>query len=83
MADSLIQQPLDYEALTNLAGRLADHADGIEQVTLHPLEQDIRTARGVVDEHANWRFRIEEIAATLPFENPAKRELLTLIGKEG
>src|SRR5262249_54382464 len=72
---------LDVEQLSALSVRLDDHADSIEQVTLHALEKDIRTARRVVQEHAHWRTEIDAIAATLPFENPAKRELLTLIGK--
>jgi hypothetical protein len=32
---------------------------------------------------AHYRFMIAEIADALPFENPAKKELLELIGKEG
>jgi hypothetical protein len=37
----------------------------------------------VAREHAHWRFVIAEVADALPGENPAKKELLTLIAKEG
>ncbi len=79
--DSLTPKSLDLEQLNQLAARLGDHADGIENITAHQLEKDIRTAVTVVEEHASWRFIIGEVAATLPWENPAKKELLTLIGK--
>jgi hypothetical protein len=74
---------LDIEQLNALAVRLDDRADEITQVTLHDLEQDIRAAARVASEHAHFRFVVADVAATLPGENPAKKELLELIGKEG
>lgn len=47
------------------------------------LARDLDTAADVASEHASWRFAVAEVAAALPWENPAKKELLTLIGKEG
>ena len=82
-ADSITPKPLDIETLNALAVRLDDHADSIEQVTLHALEKDIRTAARVASEMARWRFALAELAASLPAGNFARNELLTLLGKEG
>jgi hypothetical protein len=61
MADYADSTSLDVEQLNGLSARLIDHADGIESVALRALEQDLRTAARVADEHANWRFAIAEI----------------------
>jgi hypothetical protein len=57
--------PLDYEALNKLAADLGDHADGIENITAHQLEKDIRTAVTVIEEHACWRLGMKESIAQL------------------
>jgi hypothetical protein len=80
--DSITPKPLDIETLNQLAVALDDHADGIEQVTLHKLEQDIRTAARVASEMARWRFALAELAASLPAGNFARNELLALLGKD-
>ncbi len=67
--DSITPRPLDIETLNALAVALDDHADGIEQVTLHKLEQDIRAAAWVASDMAHWRFVVAEVADALPFEN--------------
>jgi hypothetical protein len=78
--DSITPKPLDIEALNKLATRLRDTAD----VIMNPgVRADINTAASVASEHAHWRFVVAEVAAALPLDNPAKKELLTLIGKEG
>ncbi len=80
MAESHIV--LDYEQLTALAVRLDDRADEITQVTLHDLEQDIRTAARVASAHAHWRFALAELAASLPAGTHARNEILNLLGKD-
>jgi hypothetical protein len=81
MAD-YIGTSLDIEHLNGLSARLIDHADGIENVTARTLEQDLRTAARVADEHAIWRFAIAEITVTTS-DGTAARALRELIGKEG
>jgi hypothetical protein len=61
---------------------LIDHSDGIENVTARALEQDLRTAARVADEHASWRSAIAEITATTS-DGAAARILRELISKEG
>jgi hypothetical protein len=46
------------------------------------LGNDLSTAADVASAHAHFRFVIAEVADALPHENPAKRELLELIGKQ-
>jgi hypothetical protein len=58
MTDYTGSTSLDIKQLNGLSARLIDHADGIESVALRALEQDLRTAARVADEHANWRFAI-------------------------
>jgi hypothetical protein len=80
--DSITPKLLDIETLNQLAVALDDHADGIEQVTLHKLEQDIRTAARVASEMARWRFALAELAASLPAGNFARNQILKLLGKD-
>jgi hypothetical protein len=72
---------LDIEQLNGLSVRLIDHADRIENVTARALEQDLRTAARVADEHASWRSAIAEITATTS-DGAAARVLRELISKE-
>jgi hypothetical protein len=81
-ADSITPKMFDIETLNQLAVALDDHADSIEQVTLHKLEQDIRTAARVASEMAHWRFDLAELAASLPAGNFARNEILKLLGKD-
>jgi hypothetical protein len=78
MADSKL--PLDIEALNALAVRLRDTAEDIRNPA---LVADMNTAANVASEHAHWRFIIAEVADAMPFGNPVKKELLTLLGKDG
>ena len=82
MADYVGSTSLDIEQLNGLSARLIDHADGIENVAARALEQDLRTAARVADEHASWRFAIAEITVTTS-DGTAARALRKLIGKEG
>jgi hypothetical protein len=82
MADSSNTTTLDIEALNQLALRLDDAADSITNVAAHEMEKDIRTAARVASWAAHVRFVVAEIADAMPVENPAKKELLTLIGKQ-
>jgi len=82
MADNIGSTSLDIEQLNRLSACLIDHADGIENVTARALEQDLRTAVRVADEHASWRFAIAEITVTTS-DGTAARPLRELIGKEG
>ncbi len=76
--------PLDIEQLNALATRLRDHADAIRNPAAQKkLGTDLNTAANVASEMAHWRFTVAEIADALPWENPAKKELLSLLGKEG
>jgi hypothetical protein len=82
MGTDSISTPLDIESLNALAVRLRDHADGIRNPAAQKkLGADLHTAADVASEHAHWRFQIAEVADALPWENPAKKELLTLLGK--
>jgi hypothetical protein len=72
--------PLNIEALNQLATRLRDDYVDVRNPA---LARDLDTAADVASEHAHFRFVVAEVADALPGENPAKRELLTLIGKEG
>jgi hypothetical protein len=72
---------LDIEQLNQLATRLRD--DYVDNVRNPALARDLDTAADVASEHAHFRFVIAEVADALPFGNPAKKELLELIGKEG
>jgi hypothetical protein len=71
---------LDIEQLNQLATRLRDDYVDVRNPA---LARDLDTAADVASEHAHWRFMIAEVADALPGENPAKRELLELIGKKG
>jgi hypothetical protein len=71
---------LDIEQLNALATRLRD--DYVD-VRNPGLAKDLDTAADVASEHAHYRFVIAEVADALRFGNPAKKELLELIGKEG
>jgi len=79
MADSTSTTPLDIEALNQLATRLRDDYVDVRNPA---LSRDLDAAADVASEHANWRFEIDAIAATMPLENPAKKELLTLLGAD-
>jgi hypothetical protein len=81
MADYIGNTSLDIEQLNGLSARLIDHADGIENVTARVLEQDLRTAARVADEHASWRSAIAEITVTTS-DRTVARALRELIGKE-
>lgn len=70
----------DLEQLNTLSADRCDHADGITNAAAHKMEQDIRTAARVIDEHASWRFNISEIAGATNDSATAKR-LLELLGK--
>ena len=48
MAESSISTSLSAGELSDLADRLADHADGIVNVAAHEMEQDIRLAANVL-----------------------------------
>jgi hypothetical protein len=72
--------PLDIEQLNQLAVRLRDDYVDVRNPA---LARDLDDAANVASAHAHFRFIIGEVADALPWENPAKRELLTLIGKEG
>jgi len=82
MADYTGSTSLDIKQLNGLSARLIDHADGIENVTARALEEDLRTAARVADEHASWRSAIAEITATTS-DGAAARVLRELISKEG
>ena len=82
MADYIGSTSLDIKQLNRLSARLIDHADGIENVTARALEEDLRTAARVADEHASWRSAIAEITATTS-DGAAARILRELISKEG
>jgi hypothetical protein len=82
MADYIGSTSLSIKQLNGLSARLIDHADGIENVTARALEQDLRTAARVADEHASWRSAIAEITATTS-DGAAARVLRELISKEG
>jgi hypothetical protein len=82
MADYIGSTSLNIKQLNGLSARLIDHADGIENVTARALEQDLRTAARVADEHASWRSAIAEITATTS-DGAAARVLRELISKEG
>ena len=82
MADYMGSTSLDIKQLNGLSARLIDHADGIENVTARALEQDLRTAARVADEHAIWRSAIAEITVTTS-DGAAARVLRELISKEG
>jgi hypothetical protein len=72
---------LDIEKLNQLAVRLRD--DYVDNVRNPVLARDLDTAADAASALAHFRFVVAEVAATLPGENPAKKELLELIGKEG
>jgi len=82
MADYIGSTSLSIKQLNGLSARLIDHADGIENVTARALEQDLRTAARVADEHASWRSAIAEITVTTS-DGAAARVLRELISKEG
>jgi len=82
MADYIGSTSLSIKQLNGLSARLIDHADGIENVTARALEQDLRTAARVADEHASWRSAIAEITTTTS-DGAAARVLRELISKEG
>jgi hypothetical protein len=82
MADYIGSTSLSIKQLNGLSARLIDHADGIENITARALEQDLRTAARVADEHASWRSAIAEITATTS-DGAAARVLRELISKEG
>jgi hypothetical protein len=82
MTDYTGSTSLDIKQLNGLSARLIDHADGIESVALRALEQDLRTAARVADEHANWRFAIAEITVATS-DGKAARALRELISNEG
>jgi hypothetical protein len=67
--------------LNQLAVRLRD--DYVDNVRNPVLARDLDTAADAASALAHFRFVVAEVAATLPGENPAKKELLELIGKEG
>jgi hypothetical protein len=48
MAEASISTSLSASELTDLADRLADHADGIVNVAAHQMELDIRLAADVL-----------------------------------
>ena len=74
-ADSTV---LDIEQLNQLAVRLRDdYVDARNPA----LARDLDTAADVASEHAHFRFTVAEVADALPWENPAKKELLALLGK--
>jgi Ser/Thr protein kinase RdoA (MazF antagonist) len=80
MAEQANSTTLDIEKLNQLATRLRD--DYVD-VRNPGLARDLDTAADVASAHAHFRFVIAEVADALPWENPAKKELLELIGKEG
>jgi hypothetical protein len=66
----------DTESLNALGARLVDHADGIEFITLHNLEQDIRLAARVCDKLASLRFRVAEISTCASRRIPVRRTVI-------
>jgi hypothetical protein len=78
-ADSPNTTNLTIEDLNNLSLRLDEAAEDV--IANRELAHDMRTAASVASEHAHWRFEVAEVADALPWENPAKKELLALIGK--
>ncbi len=79
MADSA-HTTLDIEALNNLADRLRDDYVDVRNPA---IARDLDLAADIASEHAHWRFVVAGVADALPFENPAKKELLALIAAEG
>jgi hypothetical protein len=66
------------DSLNSLATRLRDdYVDARNPA----LVRDLDLAADVASEHAHWRFVIAEVADALPWENPAKKEFLALLGK--
>jgi hypothetical protein len=53
---------LSTENLTAIAGRLADHADGITQAALRGLANDLRLAARIGEKLATVRRRLANIA---------------------
>jgi hypothetical protein len=80
MAEQANSTTLDIEALNQLAVRLRD--DYVDNVRNPTLARDLDTAADVASQHAHFRFVVAEVADALPWENPAKKELLELIGKQ-
>jgi hypothetical protein len=79
MAES-VHTTLDIEALNALAVRLRDDYVDVRNPA---LVRDLDLAADAASTLAHWRFVVAEVADALPWENPAKKELLTLLGKEG
>jgi hypothetical protein len=79
MADSANTTNLTIEDLNNLSLHLDEAAEDV--IANRELAHDMRTAASVASAMAHWRFVVAEVADAHPFENPAKKELLTLIGK--
>jgi hypothetical protein len=70
---------LDIEQLNQLAPRLRDTADDIRNPA---LVADMIAAANVASEHADWRFALSELTASLPAGTHARNELRELLGKE-
>jgi hypothetical protein len=54
---------LNVENLNAIAARLADHADGITQIALRSLADDLRLAARIAETLAAMRSEIAEIAS--------------------
>jgi len=53
----------NIHTLNQLAVRLVDHAESIENITAHEMECDLRLAAAACERLAHLRFEVAEIAA--------------------